>query len=343
MTDPGSSIVLDVENLVTRFNTVDGTVHAVNGVSFDLRAGEFLGVVGESGSGKSVTMMSLLKLIPMPPGEIVAGSAMFGGDDLIAMSDSELRDVRGGQIGFIFQDPMTSLNPVLTVGRQLTEAIRRHTDSSKGQARTRARVLLDTVGIPDAEQRLGNYPHEMSGGMRQRVMIAIALACNPQVIIADEPTTALDVTIQAQIIDEMRTLREELNTAIVWITHDLAVIAGLADRVIVMYGGRVVEQAPVDKIYSDPQHPYTQGLLSSLPRLDQKGHELTSIEGQPPNMLREPKGCSFAPRCSYAFEPCFEETPPTLQLAPGHEVACFYDTNADAPREVQVAVLGGGS
>lgn len=335
-------VVLDVDELVTQFNTVDGTVHAVNGVSFELRAGEFLGVVGESGSGKSVTMMSLLKLIPMPPGEIVGGTAIFEGDDLLAMDSTELQNIRGGKVGFIFQDPMTSLNPVLTVGRQLTEALRRHTSVTKHQARARAEELLDVVGIPDASQRLSNYPHEMSGGMRQRVMIAMALACNPQVIIADEPTTALDVTIQAQIIDQMRTLREEFNTAIVWITHDLAVIAGLADRVIVMYGGRVVEEAPVDRIYSHPQHPYTQGLLASLPRLDQKGHELTSIEGQPPNMLREPQGCSFAPRCSYAFEPCFERTPPTMQVGPGHAAACLWDIDAGTPREVQVSVLGGG-
>lgn len=335
-----SHVVLDVEDLVTQFNTADGTVHAVNGVSFQLRAGEFLGVVGESGSGKSVTMMSLLKLIPMPPGEIVGGTATFEGEDLVAMKPDNLQSIRGGKIGFIFQDPMTSLNPVLTVGRQLTEALRRHTEVNKKQAKTRAEELLDIVGIPDAKQRLANYPHEMSGGMRQRVMIAMALACNPQVIIADEPTTALDVTIQAQIIDQMRTLREDFNTSVVWITHDLAVIAGLADRVIVMYGGRVVEEAPVDRIYSNPQHPYTQGLLSSLPRLDQKGQDLTSIEGQPPNMLRKPVGCSFAPRCSYAFEPCFESTPPTIAIEADHAVACFYDTDADAPRDVKVTVGG---
>lgn len=333
-----ASVVLDVDELVTQFNTADGTVQAVNGVSFQLRSGEFLGVVGESGSGKSVTMMSLLKLIPMPPGEIVSGTAMFEGEDLVAMKTDDLQSVRGGKIGFIFQDPMTSLNPVLTVGRQLTEALRRHTEMGKKESKQRAEELLDIVGIPDAKQRLGNYPHEMSGGMRQRVMIAMALACNPQIIIADEPTTALDVTIQAQIIDQMRRLREDFNTAIVWITHDLAVIAGLADRVIVMYGGRVVEEAPVERIYSNPQHPYTQGLLSSLPRLDQKGQELTSIEGQPPNMLHKPSGCSFAPRCDYAFEPCFESTPPTISVQAEHAVACFYDTEADAPREVHVAV-----
>jgi len=332
------SVVLDVENLTTRFHTADGTVHAVNGVSFGLRAGEFLGVVGESGSGKSVTMMSLLKLIPMPPGEIVAGSATFEGQDLLQLDARELRDVRGGKVGFIFQDPMTSLNPVITVGRQLTEAIRRHTEASKKEALTRAGDLLNVVGIPDPIARLKNYPHEMSGGMRQRVMIAMALACNPQVIIADEPTTALDVTIQAQIIDKMRDLREEFDTATIWITHDLAVVAGLADRVIVMYGGRIVEEATVNKLYARPQHPYTQGLLESLPRLDQKGHELTSIEGQPPNMLREPVGCSFAPRCGHAFEPCHTSTPPTIELNSEHKVACFWDIDQGAPRDVAVTV-----
>ena len=325
------SVVLDVENLTTRFHTADGTVHAVNGVSFGLRAGEFLGVVGESGSGKSVTMMSLLKLIPMPPGEIVAGSATFEGQDLLQLDARELRDVRGGKVGFIFQDPMTSLNPVITVGRQLTEAIRRHTEASKKEALTRAGDLLNVVGIPDPIARLKNYPHEMSGGMRQRVMIAMALACNPQVIIADEPTTALDVTIQAQIIDKMRDLREEFDTATIWITHDLAVVAGLADRVIVMYGGRIVEEATVNKLYARPQHPYTQGLLESLPRLDQKGHELTSIEGQPPNMLREPVGCSFAPRCGHAFEPCHTSTPPTIELNSEHKVACSGISTKERP------------
>ena len=235
---------------------------------------------------------------------------------------------------------MTSLNPVITVGKQLTEAVRRHTDANKKEAHQRAGDLLNIVGIPDPIDRLKNYPHEMSGGMRQRVMIAMALACNPQVIIADEPTTALDVTIQAQIIDQMRQLREDFGTATVWITHDLAVVAGLADRVIVMYGGRIVEEATVNKLYARPQHPYTQGLLASLPRLDQKGHELTSIDGQPPNMLREPVGCSFAPRCAYAFETCLTETPPTIEVNAEHSVACFWDIEQEAPRDVAVSVGG---
>lgn len=318
-------VVLDVQNLTTQFKTADGIVHAVNGVSFHLNAGEFLGVVGESGSGKSVTMMSLLKLIPMPPGEIVGGTANFDGDDLLQLPLDELQDVRGGRVGFIFQDPMTSLNPVLTVGRQLTESIRRHTDASRRDAKAKAVELLATVGIPDAEQRVKNYPHEMSGGMRQRVMIAMALSCSPEVIIADEPTTALDVTIQAQIIDEVRKLRESRGTAVVWITHDLAVVAGLADRVIVMYGGRIVEEAPVAALYTTARHPYTHGLLRSLPRLDQHGQELYSIDGQPPNMLREPVGCSFAPRCAHATDRCREEQPQLREVGLGHNVACHWN------------------
>ena len=325
-------VVLSVDDLHTQFFTQDGTVHAVNGVDFELRAGEFLGVVGESGSGKSVTMTSLLKLIPMPPGKVTAGTAMFHHEDLLQMDDAALRNVRGGRIGFIFQDPMTSLNPVIPVGKQITEAIHLHTDSSKKDARLRAEELLRLVGIPDPKQRLKNYPHEMSGGMRQRVMIAMALACSPEIIIADEPTTALDVTIQAQIIDQVRKLQQELGTAVIWITHDLAVVAGLADRVLVMYGGRIVEEARVDVLYSKPQHPYTRGLLASLPRLDQQGHELVSIEGQPPNMLKEPVGCSFAPRCEFAFDRCLTETPAFVEVAIGQKVACHYDIIKGEPR-----------
>lgn len=326
--------VLDVSGLTTRFNTPDGVVHAVNGVSFELRAGEFLGVVGESGSGKSVTMMSLLKLIPMPPGRIDGGVADFGGDDLLSIGASELRSVRGGQIGFIFQDPMTSLNPVLTIGKQLAEPVMLHTGVDRKAAKARAIELLDVVGIPDAEQRFKNYPHELSGGMRQRVMIAMALACEPKVIIADEPTTALDVTIQAQIIDLVRGLREKLGTAVVWITHDLGVVAGLADRVIVMYGGRIVEQSPVADLYAHPSHPYTQGLLKSVPRIDQKGGSLASIPGQPPSLLAEPVGCSFAPRCPYAFDRCHTETPVLAPIDPAgeHLAACFWDTTEGKER-----------
>jgi len=314
--------------------TPDGTVHAVNGVSFDLNAGEFLGIVGESGSGKSVTMMSLLKLIPMPPGEVVAGSAMFGGKDLLDIPGDELRRVRGGEIGFIFQDPMTSLNPVLTVGRQISESLMLHTGITKKEANVNAGELLTMVGIPDAMDRLKNYPHEMSGGMRQRVMIAIALACSPKVIIADEPTTALDVTVQAQIIEIVRGLREQLGTAVIWITHDLGVVAGLADRVLVMYGGQIVEEARVRDLYKTPQHPYTQGLLRSMPRLDQKGTELLSIKGQPPSLYAEPTSCSFAPRCPHVFERCENELPYLIDVGAEHRVACWWDTVKKEPRNV---------
>jgi oligopeptide transport system ATP-binding protein len=324
--------VLEVKDLRTQFDTQDGMVHAVNDVSFELRRGEFLGVVGESGSGKSVTMMSLLRLIPMPPGEIVSGEANFGDQDLLSIDIDELRKVRGGKVGFIFQDPMTSLNPVLTVGNQIIEALRLHTDLSEKECRPRAKQLLDLVGIPDAEARLRNYPHELSGGMRQRVMIAMALACDPEILIADEPTTALDVTIQAQIIQIVRDLREKLGTAVIWITHDLGVVAGLADRVLVMYGGQIVEEAPVVDLYSNPQHPYTEGLLGSLPRLDQKGQELVNIKGTPPNLYEFPTFCPFSPRCPYVMDKCREENPPLFDIGHGRKTACWWDMEHDRPR-----------
>ena len=292
--------VLDVKDLTTQFKTQDGTVHAVNGVGFELREGEFLGVVGESGSGKSVTMMSLLKLIPIPPGDVVAGEVNFENQDLLKISLDELRKVRGGRIGFIFQDPMTSLNPVITIGKQITESLHLHTDLSKKDANQRALELLELVGLPDAAQRLKSYPHELSGGMRQRVMIAMALACSPKVIIADEPTTALDVTIQAQIIEIVRDLRTKLGTALIWITHDLGVVAGLADRVLVMYGGRIVEEAPVRELYANPQHPYTVGLLESVPRLDQKGQDLVQHRGPTARYVQEAvelQFCAAVPLC----------------------------------------------
>ena len=328
-----STPVLKVSDLATEFDTPDGTVHAVNGVNFEVRPGEFLGVVGESGSGKSVTMMSLLKLIPMPPGRVVSGSAEFDDADLLDMPAAELRQVRGGKIGFIFQDPMTSLNPVLTIGKQITEPLILHLRCDKKTANVTAANLLTMVGLPDAKQRLKSYPHELSGGMRQRVMIAIALACSPKLLIADEPTTALDVTVQAQIIEIVQNLREQLGTAMIWITHDLGVIAGLADRVLVMYGGKVVEEAPVGELYANPEHPYTQGLLQSIPRLDQKGSELESIKGSPPNLYAKPTSCTFAPRCPYAFERCHEEVPPHYQVGDDHRAACFWDTKKGAPRD----------
>ncbi len=323
---------LRVTNLTTHFNTQDGVVHAVNGVSFDLKQGEFLGVVGESGSGKSVTMMSLLRLIPMPPGIIVDGEALFDDQDLLSVDLDVLRKIRGGRIGFIFQDPMTSLNPVLTVGFQLLESLRIHQEGSSAELRAKAAELLDMVGIPDAKQRLKSYPYELSGGMRQRVMIAVALACSPEVLIADEPTTALDVTIQAQIIQIVKDLRD-LGRAVIWITHDLGVVAGLADRVLVMYGGEIVEEALVDDLYSLPQHPYTQGLLGSLPRLDQKGQDLVNIKGQPPNLYSPPTSCSFAPRCPYVIDRCTQENPKLLPISDSHRVACWWDTYEDKARD----------
>ena len=326
--------VISVSDLSTEFDTPDGVVYAVNGVSFSVRPGEFLGVVGESGSGKSVTMMSMLRLIPMPPGRIVSGRVDFGGDDLLGVDQQKLRSVRGGEIGFIFQDPMTSLNPVMSIGRQIAEPLRIHLDMSKRAARQKAAELLTLVGLPDAHQRLDSYPHELSGGMRQRVMIAIALACSPRLLIADEPTTALDVTVQAQIIEIVENLRKEFGTSMVWITHDLGVIAGLADRVLVMYGGKIVEEARVADLYARPKHPYTQGLLRSIPRLDQKGDSLDSIEGTPPNLYEPPTGCTFAPRCPHAFDRCTNEVPPLFDVGIEHKAACWWDTDAEAPRDV---------
>jgi len=332
-TSKDNSNVLKVQDLKTRFHTQDGTIHAVNGVSFELKEGELLGIVGESGCGKSVTVMSLLKLIPMPPGEIEAGTAYFNGHDLISMEADELRQIRGYRIGFIFQDPMTSLNPVLTIGQQIMEPLRAHLGMSREEARTRAFKLLELIGIPMAKSRLSDYPHQFSGGMRQRVMIAIALSCNPQILIADEPTTALDVTIQAQIIDLVKELRKELGMSIIWITHDLGVVAGIADRVMVMYGGFLVEKAPVKDLYLNPSHPYTQGLLGSLPRLEERSVErLTNIKGQPPNLLSQPELCPFAPRCPYVFEACLEENPPLFSIDGEHEVACWWDLENGAVR-----------
>ena len=326
----GAEPVLDVRGLKTVFRTRGGEVHAVNSVSFDLKPGELLGVVGESGSGKSVTMMSLIGLLPSPPADVRDGKVMFDGTDLLKCSADELRRVRGPGIGFIFQDPMTSLNPVFTVGNQIMEPLRKHMGMDKAQARNRAKELLELVGIPDAERRLKDYPHQFSGGMRQRVMIAIALACDPKVLIADEPTTALDVTIQAQILELVRELRRKLGMAIVWITHDLGVIAGIADRVIVMYGGQIVEQAPVTRLFSHPQHPYTRALLRTIPHLTGgRQARLNVIEGQPPILKAEPSACPFRARCAHAFDRCARENPARREVAPGHDVACFWDAPAE--------------
>ncbi len=327
------SPVLEVKNLVTRFHTHEGTVHAVNGVSFHLDEGETLGVVGESGCGKSVTMLSLLRLIPMPPGRIEQGEALFLGNDLLQMDSEDIRSVRGAQIGMVFQDPMTSLNPVLTIGKQLMEPIQLHQGRTREQAKARAVDLLELVGIPSAAARLDDYPHQFSGGMRQRVMIAMALACSPQILIADEPTTALDVTIQAQIIELVKRLRKELGMAIIWITHDLGIVAGLANRVMVMYAGFVVERAPVKDLYARPLHPYTRGLLGSLPRVDEERNErLVNIRGLPPDLLVAPRSCPFAARCPYVYDRCRAENPALEVVETGHAVACWWDVERGKPR-----------
>jgi oligopeptide transport system ATP-binding protein len=326
--------LLDVQGLETQFKTPEGVIHAVNGVSFTLTEGETLGVVGESGCGKSVTMLSMLKLIPMPPGKVVAGKAFFRGQDLLAMQPEEIRQVRGAQIAMVFQDPMTSLNPVLTIGKQMEEPLALHMGMNKQEAKDRTVELLETVGIPNAKDRLGDYPHQFSGGMRQRVMIAMALSCNPQILIADEPTTALDVTIQAQITDLVKRLRDELGMAIIWITHDLGVIAGLAQRVIVMYGGFIIEEAEVKDLYAHPTHPYTVGLLGSLPRLDAKQDEkLFSIDGFPPVLYNTPTACPFAPRCKWVMDKCWKKNPLLEEVSPNHRVACWVDIKTGSARK----------
>ncbi|MCP4804428.1 MAG: ABC transporter ATP-binding protein [Proteobacteria bacterium] len=300
--------VLSVQGLQTYFDTDDGVVKAVNGVSFDVNAGEILGLVGESGSGKSVTNLSILRLVPTPPGRYAGGRVLFKGEDVLKMPESELRGLRGKRIAMIFQDPMTSLNPYLRVSRQIGEVLELHEGMSSSQALKRSTELLEMVGIPDPAARVHQYPHEFSGGMRQRVMIAMALACKPELLLADEPTTALDVTIQAQILELIRGLCRELGTAVILVTHDLGVVAGVADRVAVMYAGRIVEQADVVPLFRDPQHPYTRGLLASVPRLDTRG-ELQPIEGLPPNVADLPPGCAFAPRCANKVARCAEVPP----------------------------------
>lgn len=318
--------LIEINDLKTRFHTPEGTVYAVNGISYYLKKAETLAVVGESGCGKSVSMLSILGLIPKPPGEIKNGKALFKGNDLLQMNEAELEKIRGKEIAMIFQDPMTSLNPVLTIGKQISEAIRTHFNIDQEQANQRTIELLEWVGIPDAKKRLGDYPHQFSGGMRQRVMIAMALSCEPSLLIADEPTTALDVTIQAQIVDLVKRLREQLGMAIIWITHDLGVVAGLADRVIVMYAGFIVEEAKVDDIYENPIHPYTNALLNALPRVDRRREKrLKSIPGAPPNLLVEPHGCPFSPRCEFVIDRCIVENPNLVSLNDQHRVACWVD------------------
>jgi len=318
--------LLEVRDLKTRFFTQDGVVHAVNGISYTLDEGETLGIVGESGCGKSVSVLSVMRLIPEPPGRIVGGEVLFEGQDLLEMNPNEIRRVRGNRIAMIFQDPMTSLNPVLTIGQQVSEALELHMGMDRAQGRRRTIELLEMVGIPQAADRFDDYPHQFSGGMRQRVMIAMALSCNPQILIADEPTTALDVTIQAQIIDLVKRLRDEIGMAIIWITHDLGIIAGLAEKVVVMYSGYIVERAGVRDVYGDPRHPYTLGLLGSLPRLDEvREDRLTSIDGLPPDLIELRPGCPFYPRCSYHIDRCLEEMPALEPVGLDHEIACWVD------------------
>ncbi|GBD20148.1 Oligopeptide transport ATP-binding protein OppD [bacterium HR28] len=317
--------LLEVRDLRTQFFTQDGVVKAVDGVSFHLMPGETLGLVGESGCGKSITALSIMRLIPSPPGKIVSGEILFEGEDILKMSDDEVRSIRGRKIAMIFQDPMTSLNPVLTINRQISEALELHLGMSKQQARQRAIELLKMVGIPNAEQRVDQYPHQFSGGMRQRVMIAMALSCNPSLLIADEPTTALDVTIQAQILDLIRTLQREHNTALILITHDLGVVAGMTDRIHVMYAGHIVETAPTEELFENPKHPYTVGLLNSIPRLDAPRKErLNPIRGLPPDLIDLPDMCPFVPRCDFAREKCSEKNPPLFEVNPVHRSACWY-------------------
>ncbi len=317
------SRILEVRDLRTQFNTLDGVVRAVDGVSFGLERGETLGIVGESGCGKSVTAMSILRLIPPETGRIASGSIKFEGEELTTLSEEAMKRQRGHRISMIFQEPMTSLNPVLTVGTQIAENVTRHLGVSKKAARERAREMLDLVRIADAKRRLDEYPHQLSGGMRQRVMIAMALSCDPQVLIADEPTTALDVTIQAQILDLMLDLKEKTGTAIVLITHDLGVVAETAQRVVVMYAGRKVEEAPVEALFDNPLHPYTRGLMAAIPRLDTDATRLQEIPGMVPLLTKPIVGCAFAARCPLAKDRCRAEAPPVVDVGGGHTVLCW--------------------
>ncbi len=335
-------VVLDVQNLKTYFKTDAGIVKAVDGVSFTLHKGQTLGIVGESGCGKSVTNLSIMRLIPSPPGKVVGGEAIFEGTDILALDEKEMRTIRGNKISMIFQDPMTSLNPFLRISTQMIETIRLHTKGiSKKEALERSIEMLKLVGIPSAEQRVHAYPHQFSGGMRQRVMIAMALSCNAEILIADEPTTALDVTIQAQILELIKNLSKKMGTSVIVITHDLGVVAGMCDEVCVMYAGRIVEKAETEKLYAFPAHPYTEGLIRSVPRMDttKKGQRLYSIEGQPPNVIDLPPCCPFHPRCPKAMDVCRASYAPITDLGGGHEVACWLynseEEKAAALKEVQ--------
>ena len=318
--------LLEVKELKVQFSTLEGTVYAVNGVSFEVEQGKTLGIVGESGCGKSVTVLSVMRLIPEPPGKIAGGEVIYRNKNLLKMEKKDIQKIRGTDISMVFQDPMTSLNPVLTIERQLNEAQVVHLGITREEAQTRSVELLNKVGIPQPVERLTGYPHQLSGGMRQRVMIAMALSCQPSILIADEPTTALDVTIQAQIIELTKNLRDQMNMAVIWITHDLSVIAELADQIIVMYAGFIVEEADVFQLFSNPLHPYTLSLLKSIPRVDKHiDDRLATISGFPPNNLSLPPGCSFAPRCDYAVDRCWVEVPLLEGVEPEHKIACWVD------------------
>ncbi|MBU3128090.1 ABC transporter ATP-binding protein [Clostridium tagluense] len=326
--------ILEVENLYVSFDTYAGEIQAVRGVSFELFEGETLAIVGESGCGKSVTAKSIMRLNPEPPARFKSGKIIFNGEDIIAKSEKEMREIRGKEIGMIFQDPMTSLNPTMTIGNQISEGLRTHNSTlTNKQAHKVALNMLKLVQIPNAEQRISEYPHQFSGGMRQRAMIAIALVCNPKLLIADEPTTALDVTIQAQILELMKDLQKKINTSIIMITHDLGVVANISQRVVVMYGGKIVEYASTNELYYNPKHPYTWGLLSSVPRVDivKSQNRLSSIEGTPPDLFAPPSGCPFADRCEYSMKICREKMPPDFIISKGHGAACWLN-HPDAPK-----------
>ncbi len=320
--------VLEVKELRTYFYTDEGVVKAVDGLSYHVKKGECVGLVGESACGKSVSAMSVLRLIPYPPGVIEGGEIVFKGEDLLQVSEERMREIRGNRIAMVFQEPTTSLNPVLTIGRQISESLELHLEMDKQAARAESIRLLKLVGIPDPERRIKDHPHQFSGGMQQRIMIAMALSCNPELLIADEPTTSLDVTVQAQLLEIIANLRSEYGTAVIIITHNLGVVARYVDRVNVMYAGNLVETGPTDTIYAEPKHPYTLGLLASVPRLDSPRKETPRvIKGLPPNMAQLPKGCPFAPRCDYAMDSCREERPPLEEMGEDHYRACFYDAS----------------
>ena len=333
--------LLSVRNLKTHFFTDEGVVRAVDGLSYDLHRGETLGIVGESGSGKSVHALSIMRLIPSPPGKIVDGQILFEGRDLLKLSDEQMRRIRGNRIAMVFQEPMTSLNPVLTIGEQIAEAVMLHQRLDKRAAWVKAAEMLERVKIPLARDRVKDYPHQFSGGMRQRVMIAMALSCNPSVLLADEPTTALDVTIQAQIIELMRELQREFGTSIIMITHNLGVVAEMCDNVVVMYAGRPVERTNIKRIFQEPKHPYTWGLLHSVPKLYERQERLIPIEGQPPSLIDLPPGCAFAPRCPFAMEICVQADPPSFPVGSDHTANCYLYSDKATEKEKQAAEAAG--